>query len=601
MVVAFVGFKINRAVNRGRPLFFPVDPRRHRRLRRPRRGTGLLVLALNRVMSMQQRRRHRQIQSRSMSIDSVARRKGLPLQHDDNPQGGNTSARRKGSPCQQHDNLLGGKRMRYSVPELPELPKDIWHDILSRLPLRDAAQAGCVSHTFLSSLGCRPNLTFTEETVGLNGKTCGRVKLAQSFSKRVDERDKLAQIFSNRVDNIMRKHSGTGVKTFMLRYCGSFINASYLNRWLQIAITPGIEEITFSVPRYYGVYYNFPCPLLFNGSGNSIRHLNLSCCAFHPMAGLGCLTRLHLSEVDITGDELGQLLSNSLAMEVLILKHCHKIISLTIPCLLHRLNYLKLFECRGLKVIENKAPNVCVVHIDGSLEKLRVGDLLHVKELEMVDPDGINLVHHARAKLPFIMPNLQTLNLTSTGEMLSTPSLAAKFLYLRNLQIFLGDADHMRGFFYDYFSLVYFLDACPVVEDFVLCVTQTRVRHDLISAEDSHLRRMPEHRHGSLKNVKIIGFCAAKSLVELTCHILENATSLECLTLDAIYDNSSRLGADRSVLHNKYGECRPVTGRHMIAHAHKGLSAIGRYVVEKVPPTVKLDVKKLCSRCHKIK
>jgi hypothetical protein len=112
---------------------------------------------------------------------------------------------------------------------------------------------------------------------------------------------------------------------------------------------------------------------------------------------------------------------------------------------------------------------------------------------------------------------------------------------------------------------------------------------------------MPEHCHGSIKNVKILGFCAAKSLVELTCHILENATSLESLTLDAIYDNSSRLGVDRSCLHKKYGECIPVIRRGMITHAHKGLCAIEKYVVEKIPSTVKLDVKKLCSRCHKIK
>jgi hypothetical protein len=56
-------------------------------------------------------------------------------------------------------------------------------------------------------------------------------------------------------------------------------------------------------------------------------------------------------------------------------------------------------------------------------------------------------------------------------QILSTPKLAAKFMFLRNLQICLRDADHMRGFSYDYFSLVYFLDACPVLEDFILCVS----------------------------------------------------------------------------------------------------------------------------------
>jgi hypothetical protein len=133
-------------------------------------------------------------------------------------------------------------------------------------------------------------------------------------------------------------------------------------------------------------------------------------------AGLGGLARLRLSEVHITGDELGQLLSNSHAMEELKLDHCHKIISLKIPCQLHRLNYLNVFACRGLQVIENEAPNVRIVHSNCTMGRLRVGDLLQVKELKMMDFDETNLVHHARVKLPFIMPNLETLNLYSAGE-----------------------------------------------------------------------------------------------------------------------------------------------------------------------------------------
>ncbi|KAF6997013.1 hypothetical protein CFC21_013276 [Triticum aestivum] len=107
---------------------------------------------------------------------------------------------------------------------------------------------------------------------------------------------------------------------------------------------------------------------------------------------------------------------------------------------------------------------------------------------------------------------------------------------------------------------------------------------------------MPGHHHGNIKDVTIIGFRAAKSMVELTCHILENATLLECLTLDAVYDNGIE-EADRSCVNKSY-KCSPLIGKRMIAQAHKGLWAIGRYVADKVPSTVKLNVKKLCERCH---
>ncbi|KQJ98714.1 hypothetical protein BRADI_3g38590v3 [Brachypodium distachyon] len=341
----------------------------------------------------------------------------------------------------------------------------------------------------------------------------------------------------------MRRHSGIGVKTFQLRcFCSDF-NPSYLNRWLQIAITPGIEKLELRLPAS-GMKYNFPCSLLFSGNGNSIRHLKLVRCGFHPTTGLGCLRTLFLSQVNISGDQLGYLLSNSLALEKLYLSHCKKIICLKIPWLLHRLSSLTVLDC-ALEVLENKAPNLRKVCVDGALIKLPLGDLLQVRDLTVFGERECNFVHYARAKLPSIVPNLETLSISSASE-----------------------------------------------------VSQTRVKHDLISGDSLHLRQMPEQCYGNIKNVKIIGFCSAKSMVELTCHILENATSLECLTLDTICDNWGE-HADRTRVH-KIGECFRVD-KQMIREALKGLVAIERYVVGKVPPTVKLNVKKPCNLCHVVK
>ncbi|CAL5025861.1 unnamed protein product [Urochloa decumbens] len=45
------------------------------------------------------------------------------------------------------------------------------------------------------------------------------------------------------------------------------------------------------------------------------------------------------------------------------------------------------------------------------------------------------------------------------------------------------------------------------------------------------------------------------------------------------------------------GRCGPLT-KHMILEAHKALEAIRRYILGKVPSTVKLNVREPCSRCH---
>ncbi|KQK03389.2 hypothetical protein BRADI_2g07548v3 [Brachypodium distachyon] len=247
--------------------------------------------------------------------------------------------------------------LAYTIPTLNFLTflrlQDIWHDIHSLLPLPDAARLGCVSRAFLSSWRCHPNLTFSMKTLGLVRRNA------------LYQEHKLAQSFTNRVNRIMKKHSGFGVKTFQLETCGDDFTPSDLDRWLQIAVTPGIEEVKISHAAPSG-YYNFPCSLLFNGSVNSIQQLCLISCAFHPMAGLSCLRRLRLCYVHITGDELGCLLSNSFAMEELVLN----------GCILHRLNYLQVFGCKALKVVENKAPNLCSVCIDGALVQFPPGDLL---------------------------------------------------------------------------------------------------------------------------------------------------------------------------------------------------------------------------------
>ncbi|PNT61892.1 hypothetical protein BRADI_5g22520v3 [Brachypodium distachyon] len=115
--------------------------------------------------------------------------------------------------------------------------------------------------------------------------------------------------------------------------------------------------------------------------------------------------------------------------------------------------------------------------------------------------------------------------------MISTPTLPSKFVHLKYLRFTLHE-DEAISPAYDYLSLVSFLEASPCLETFIFQVIQQGMKHDSIIGDSSHLRQLPEHRHDKLKSVAIGGFCSAKSLVELTCHIVENATSLEFLLLD---------------------------------------------------------------------
>lgn len=269
---------------------------------------GLLALKLFMFIHRDRKHLRGQIQARNRSIASVAKRKR--------------------SSC-QHDNSQDIKRMVFSGPDLPE---DIWCHIHSLLPLRDAARVACVSHAFLQSWRCHPNLTFSKKALG------------QKDGTTVD--------LTMKIDRILKKHSGIGVKTFELEFY-DHVDASYLNSWLKVAAALKIEELTLILPLNYKTDpYDFPCRILADGFENSIQNLQLNSCAFRPTAGLVHLRTLHLCLVHITGDELGCLLSNSSALQHLTIKQCSEITYLKIPCVLQHLSYLIVSECRKLQMIE---------------------------------------------------------------------------------------------------------------------------------------------------------------------------------------------------------------------------------------------------------
>jgi len=517
------------------------------------------LLDLMRVMSIQrqqdQERRRRQAQTQASDGLTASR------------------AKRKGSPCQSDDDSQGADLEIHSGPSLPE---DIWHHIHSLMPMRDAARAACVSRSFLRSWRCHPNLNFSKYTLFLNENAC--------------QKDKSGRFFYIKVDHILKNHSGIGVKKLKIQINSDYSSkdSCFLNRWLQkaVTLTPGIEELTLILVPF-SAKYNFPCSLLLNGRGDSIRYLHLTRCSFRPTVTLGLrgLTRLHLCLVRITGDELGCLLSHSFALEQLELRNCDRIVCLKVPRLLQRLNYLEVRGCAKLKVIDNEAPNVSSFTFGGdSTVQLSLGETLQMKSLTM---DRYGSVFYARAELPSSMPNLEALTIHSMSESAYAPMLHSKFLFLRHLSIALIGAPFYPT--YDYLSLSSFFYAAPSLETFNLNVWQRYMKNVSIFADPADLRQMQELQHHNLRSVSITGFSSAKSLVELTCHVLKSIISLECLTLEA--PQSCVRCSDPA---NKSGKCSPLA-LDILMEGHRAVMAIRKYIEPRVPSTVKLHVLEPCS------
>ncbi|KAL6856937.1 hypothetical protein ACP4OV_018319 [Aristida adscensionis] len=453
-----------------------------------------------------------------------------------------------------------------SICSTPYLPEEIWRHIHSLMSMRDAARAACLSHAFLRSWRCHPKLTLDYNTLVPMG----------CFGN-----------YSGKIDSILRNHSGVGLKTLQLCLDDDSTTFPYVDGWLQIAVTPGVEELILVLHKKY----NFPCSLLSGGVENSIRYIRLHSCVFRPKVEAGplrSLTSLHLQSVCITGDELECFLSNSLALEKLDIFSCDEIIFLKIPGVLQQFSSLSVESCWNLQGIESKAPNLSYIALHSHGIKFSVGNASQMKDLDMT---RANIVRYARAELPSMMPNLERLTLWSNEEVVNTPMLPTKFLYLKHLTISLISS---RAFSpsYDYFSLVSFLDACPSLETLFLDVSQKLMEHESVFG-GSPLRQRTESRLDFLKSVKIVGFSTAKGLVELTCYIVKNAVSLEHLVLDTLCVFGTRCS------NKNIRPCRPMS-KTLLEEAFRTVTAIRTYIKDEVPPAAKLTVVEPCARCYSL-
>ncbi|KAF8651310.1 hypothetical protein HU200_063565 [Digitaria exilis] len=307
------------------------------------------------------------------------------------------------------------------------------------MSLCDSACSACVSRTFLCSWKCHPKLTFTDETLGLKQNADGKSSRTEGFTWRVN--------------NILKTHSGVGVRSLKIVIGYNEVDPCDVNRWLQKAITPGIEEVTLLLPIGWRAEYNFPCSLV-----------GFDC--------LRSLTELYLDGVHITGDELEHLIFKSFCLEKLELRSCIELICLKIPLWLDRLSWLIVSSCHNLQVIENTAPNLTTFELSGDQVQHLLGESSPVKNFNLAFSSELNSVSCAITKLPSVMPHLETLTIYSGSERVNTPMVTNEFLHLKYLNIELAAADDENVFgTYDYLSLVSFLDASPVLETFILSVS----------------------------------------------------------------------------------------------------------------------------------
>ncbi|TVU44580.1 hypothetical protein EJB05_04025 [Eragrostis curvula] len=440
---------------------------------------------------------------------------------------------------------------------------------------------------FLRSWRRYPKLVFNNQTLGLK-----KLRLDEEILALKDAQYKAVQIetrFASKIDHILRNHSGFGVKVLILQLwtCPN-IDASCLDKWLQIAVKPGIEELAVELSRK--AVYNFPSSLLWDEMGGAtVQSLRLSSCSFHPTTAIGCsknLTSLCLYLVRITGEELGQFVSNCLSLIRLSISNCNDIICFKVSCPLHQLDYLQVTYCEMLQVIEISAPKLSTFVYGENLVRISLG--AEVKCISLVGCQQPNMICQSRIEVPSFMPVVERLTVKSGGEMVKTPVMPSKFLCLKYLDIFVLES--LCG--YDYFSLVSFLVASPLLETFIFHVECCDGLHfdSILSDVDRdqlHSRQMSECRHDNLKNVRITGFSSAKSMIELVSYIVQNTSALCCLTLDTARGCGRRNG--------KIDRCSYMS-KEALMEAQNAVK-FARHIQGSIPSSASFHILVPCSKC----
>uniref|UniRef100_A0A0D3HFY5 At1g61320/AtMIF1 LRR domain-containing protein n=1 Tax=Oryza barthii TaxID=65489 RepID=A0A0D3HFY5_9ORYZ len=160
-----------------------------------------------------------------------------------------------------------------------------------------------------------------------------------------------------------------------------------------------------------------------------------------------------------------------------------------------------------------------------------------------------------------------------------------RFLHLKYLElVIVGPRNY--GFGYQYTYLVTFLKASPVLETFILHVEESAKEPYPLVINPKYLKNhlLPEHCHQSIKHVTVTGFCHTQELVELIFYILENATSLQCLTLD------NRIRGFEDLVACITQDAGTQSYPKSYWDAYCSYVAIRKYIIGRVPSSVELKI-----------
>ncbi|OEL16972.1 hypothetical protein BAE44_0022009 [Dichanthelium oligosanthes] len=439
------------------------------------------------------------------------------------------------------------------ITPLPFLLQDILHDIISRLPIKEAARTSILSKHWKDVWCSRRNLEFSFKSLCYNKNGGTPYSLIK------------AQVFIERVNTVLNQHSGIGVEKLEVEFSKLHNeHAEHIDRWLKFAIASKTKQLILDF-TFAKEPYSFPLQLFDATTGSHLQSMKLGSVSLKQPSNIKVLlnlTKLELVDVNITSEELEIMLFNCNVLEFLGISRCQMLTSLRTRHPLNHLNHLHVSHCPSLQELELSF-GLITLEYEGPFMPLASNSTL--RNLCVKSPDVCSALAYIFTELPSTLSHLETLTIgcqeIERADMLDK---RLKFAYLRHLRLELNFVS-LATRTTDVLDLACLLEAAPYMEKLELhvAIILPSSLHLLVSVEcfgvdcsgvkldvlkslvmwmdcnvlryrkrHGELRSRPSQPHSHLKVVNMTGFYGQKDQVELALHILGNASVMETMKIN---------------------------------------------------------------------
>ncbi|PIA32313.1 hypothetical protein AQUCO_04500131v1 [Aquilegia coerulea] len=453
------------------------------------------------------------------------------------------------------------KNSKISIYNISDLPADILSFILSLLTIKEAARSSILSRRwrYLWKTSVASSLTLNLDVLFLGlidppnnefgdcvaGKFCDGLahecgRLPQSnlsdhvgFVYQILHLDHSCVKDSFRLRFYVEKEADRIDRWTDMAIAQTKDFAHHIDRWIEIAIAKRCQHfgivlshfvIRREIYRDGNLYYPFPC--LFSSQEVGLNFMGLKRCSVRSLdsSRFNSLVDLRLKNVHIDGDSIVSILSCCPDLEKLFLYNCYKLLNLKISGRSLKLKHLTILFCLDLEKIEVNAKNLIRLQYCGDCVEFVLVNVPHLSDVIFRTERGgsCGALTYARGKLSSDVPQLESLILSVVP--IEEHKICRQLTLFANLKKLVLLVETCRGTLWGFIPL---LQASPYLRKFELHLNIWNNKGE----EQGLMEKPSDFPHLHLKEITLSGFIGRPHDIEFAAYLLNNATTLERLTI----------------------------------------------------------------------